>query len=85
MVPAMAPDVSWTQFQLLLQFFTKFLRRRLQQVFLFGELHQRTKQNMASGKVNLASSDIAQIAYLHENESKEEALLTNISVIRTHR
>lgn len=40
MVPAMAPDVSSAQFQLLLQLLTKFLRRRLQQVLLLGELHR---------------------------------------------
>lgn len=39
MVPAMAPDVSGAQFQLLLQLLPQFLGRRLQQILLFGELH----------------------------------------------
>lgn len=39
MVPAMAPDVSGAQLQLLLQLLPQFLGRRLQQVLLFGELH----------------------------------------------
>lgn len=49
MVPAMAPDVSSAQFQLLLQLLAKFLRRRLQQVLLLGELHgtnMRGKQDI---------------------------------------
>lgn len=43
-VPAMAPDVGGAQLQLLLQLLAEFLRRRLQQVLVFGELGgQRTQ------------------------------------------
>lgn len=54
MVPAMAPDVSRAQFQLLLQFLAKFLRRRLQQVLLLGELfetNKRRKQDISMGLI----------------------------------
>lgn len=71
MVPAMAPDVSSAQFQLLLQLLTKFLRRGLQQVLLLGELHgtnMRGKQDISG--IELTQKDLSHVVrtvYSHRN------------------